>query len=141
MALTVYTSFLKKLGDNDIDFVADTIKIILMTNAGYTFSAAHDFRDDLAGEVTGTGYSSGGLSLANKSSSAANPCVLTADDIVVSQSGGGFTAWRKYALAKITGGASSTDPLLFYGATAADAGNVAGALTIDIPSSFITISG
>jgi hypothetical protein len=140
MALSSYTSFAKKLWDNDVDFVADTLKLYIATNAGYTYSAAHDFADDLAGEVSGTNYNAGGMSLANKSSSAANPSVLTADDIVLAQSGSGFSNGRKYILYKDTAGAAGTDPLIAYGAAAGDFGNLAGQLTLDVPSSWITLT-
>lgn len=140
MAMSVYTAHLEEIYDAGIDWVANTINIILMTNAGYTYSAAHDFRDDLGTEVSGTGYSSGGLALDNKTTSAANPSLSSADDEVIAQSGAGFTNARKYALSKILGGASSADPLLWYGAAAGDFGNVAGQLTLDVPSNFISIS-
>lgn len=139
MALSFYTSHAEDIYDAGLDWAADTINLLIMTNT-YTFSAAHNFRDDITNEVSGTGYSSGGLALDNKSVSAANPAVATADDEVINQSGAGFSNGRKYALAKILGGASSADPLIAYGAAGADFGNVAGQLTMDIPSSFITVS-
>lgn len=139
MALSFYTSFAEDLADAGLDWVADTINILIMTNT-YTFSAAHNFRDDITNEVSGTNYSSGGLALDTKTASAANPCVMSAADEVIAQSGGGFSNGRKYALAKILGGASSADPLICYGAAGADFGNVAGQLTLDVPTSFITIS-
>jgi hypothetical protein len=141
MALSFYTSVARELVVGSVwDWVANTINIWLATNAGYTFSAAHDKRDDLAGEVSGTNYSAGGLALDNKTASAANPTVMTANDEVIAQSGAGFSNGRKYILTKITGGAASTDPLLCYGAAAGDFGNVAGQLTLDIPASFITLT-
>ena len=139
MALSFYTSVARQLFVGSVwDWVANTINIQIMTDT-YTFSAAHDFRNDLTNEVTGTNYTAGGLALDNKTASAANPTVLTADDEVIAQSAGGFSTGRKYALTKITGGASSTDPLLCYGTAAGDFGNVAGQLTLDVPSSFITL--
>ena len=140
MALSVYTSHLEETYDKGMDWVADTINIIIMTNAGYTFSAAHNFRDDLGTEVSGTGYSAGGLALDNKTLSAANPSLASSDDEVIAQNGAGFNNGRKYALATILGGASSADPLHWYGAAAGDFGNVAGQLTLDVPSNFISLS-
>ena len=141
MALTFYTSFAKKLFDADVDLLVDTINLLIMTNAGYTLNAAtHAFRSDITGEVTGTGYTAGGLALGTKSTSAANPSVFTAADIVIAQNAGGFSTGRKYALAKIRGGAASADELITYGAAGADFGNIAGQLTLDIPASFITLT-
>jgi len=142
MALSPYTSAARYIATGGLSWVADVYHLILLTNT-YTFSAAHDFRDDLTNEVTGTGYTAGGLALDNKTASSANPSVLTADDEVVAQNGAGFATARKYVLAEITGGSVATpadDPLLYYGAAGADFGNVAGALTLDVPASFITIT-
>ena len=139
MALSFYDSSARDFATGVVAWVSGTYNILLMTSS-YTFSAAHNFRDDITNEVSGTNYSSGGLALDNKSASSANPSVLTADDEVIAQSGAGFSNGRKYAVAKILGGAASADPLLAYGAAGADFGNVAGALTLDVPSSFITIT-
>jgi len=139
MALSVYTSHLNDTYDGDVDWPANTINLLIMTSS-YTFSAAHDFRNDITSEVSGTGYTAGGLALSNKTLGTANPCIASADDIVISQNAGGFSNGRKYALAKILGGASSADPLLWYGAAGADFGNVSGQLTLDVPSSFISLS-
>ena len=143
MALLFYDSAARGFIGEDAtwDWVADTINVLIMTST-YTFSAAHDFRNDITNEVTGTGYSAGGLGLDNKSVSSAgvNPAVLTADDEVIAQSGAGFSNGRKYAFSKIRGGASTADELLAYGTAGADFGNVAGQLTLDVPASFITIS-
>jgi hypothetical protein len=139
MALSFYTSFAEDLVMAVWNWESNTINILLMTNT-YTFSAAHNFRDDITNEVTGTGYTAGGLALDGKTSSAANPSVLTANDEVIAQSGGGFANARKYAISKITGGAASTDPLMAYGTAGADFGNVAGQLTLDVPASWITIT-
>jgi hypothetical protein len=139
MALSFYNSFAEDLIDSTWDWVADTINILIMTNT-YTFSAGHAFRSSITNEVTGTGYTAGGLALDGKSATAANPCVLSANDEVIAQNAGGFANGRKYALAKITGGAASTDPLMAYGTAAGDFGNVAGQLTLDVPASFITVT-
>lgn len=139
MALSFYDSAARDFATGVVSWVSGTYHIMLMTNT-YTFSAAHNFRDDITNEVSGTNYSSGGLALDNKTASSANPSVLTADDEVIAQSGSGFSNARKYAVVKILGGASSADPLLAYGAFGADAGNVAGQLTLDIPASFISIT-
>ena len=139
MALGFYTSSAEDFADAGWDWVADTINLMIMTST-YAFSAAHAFRSDITDEVSGTGYSAGGLALDNKSASAANPCVLSADDEVIAQSGAGFADGEEYALSKILGGASSADPLLCHGVAAGAFGNVAGQLTMAVPASFITIT-
>ena len=139
MALSFYNSAAEDLFDAGWDWVADTINIWIATNT-YAFSAAHTFRSNLTNEVTGTGYTANGLALDGKSASAANPCVLSANDEVIAQSGAGFANGRKYILTKILGGAATADPLLCYGTAGADFGNVAGQLTLDVPASFITLT-
>ena len=79
MALTFYTSSTKDFATGVFAWVSGTYKVVVMTST-YTFSAAHAFRSDLTNEVSGTNYSSGGMSIANKTASSANPSVLSGDD-------------------------------------------------------------
>jgi hypothetical protein len=51
MASAFYTSGLEKILDGSIDVLVDTIKASLIDTGTYTFSAAHDFEDDLTGQV------------------------------------------------------------------------------------------
>lgn len=127
-----YTSAAKKLADNDWDYLADTIKCSIHTSS-YTYSSAHDFYDDVTNEVSGTNYTSGGATLAGKTTSSADPCVFDCDDIVVAQSGSGFSNGRNLVFYKSTGTAG-TSPLICRFGAAADFGNVSGALTIQIAS-------
>lgn len=54
------SAFLKTL-NKEIDFDTDTIKAMLCA-AGYTPDLdAHDYKNDVTNEVTGTGYTAGGL--------------------------------------------------------------------------------
>lgn len=47
MANAFYTDFFDQLGTKGIGFLADTITVFLVDSADYTFSAAHDFLDDV----------------------------------------------------------------------------------------------
>lgn len=123
-----FISAAKKLLDNDYDLLADTINVSIHTSS-YTFSSAHDFFDDITNEVSGTNYTAGGLTLSNKSTSAADPSVFDADDGSVTQSGAGFSNGRNLIVYKSTGTASTSPVITRFGATA-DFGNVSGALTI-----------
>ena len=65
MANAVYPTGMKAFADADIDYLVDDIKIVAMSSA-YTYSAAHDFRNDLTGIVAtsanlGTKTSTGGV--------------------------------------------------------------------------------
>jgi hypothetical protein len=65
--ITFYNSAKKKILDNDIDFVADTIKVTLHT--GYTPNIdTHDNWDDVSATEysTASGYTAGGVTLGSK---------------------------------------------------------------------------
>jgi len=47
MANSVYPKGKKAILDGDVDFLTDTIKIVLCTS-GYTYSTSHDFLDDIS---------------------------------------------------------------------------------------------
>ena len=64
MADIIYTSFKKDIMNGAIDLDTDTIKVMLVTSA-YTASATHAKRSDITNEVTGTGYTAGGATLAS----------------------------------------------------------------------------
>lgn len=113
MASGLYNSFKKKIMDGSIDLDTDTIKVALVTS-GYTPDFdLHDFFDDVTNEVTGTGYSAGGMALANKTvtqDNTDNEGVFDADD--VSWTTATITA-RGAVLYKDTGSAA-TSPLIGY---------------------------
>jgi hypothetical protein len=64
MAVTafVYGSFLSKALNKEIDIDSDTIKAMLVTSS-YIYSAAHDYKNDITNEVTGTGYTAAGVTV------------------------------------------------------------------------------
>lgn len=66
MASLVYNSAKKKLMDGSIDLDSDTIKIALVTSSYTPDQDAHDFFDDVTNEVSATGYTAGGATLASK---------------------------------------------------------------------------
>jgi hypothetical protein len=108
MANALYDSGRNAFLLGDIDWVADTIKAILIDTADYTFSAAHDFLNDVAaGSRVATG------TLANKSASAG---VADADDLVLTAVTGDPS--EAIILYKDTG-VESTSALIAYIDTAA----------------------
>ncbi len=128
-----YTGFGKKLSDNDIDFLADTIKMSIHTSS-YSYAAGIGtgvYFDSATNEVTGTNYTAGGATLASKTTSAADPCVWDCDDITIAQSGAGFSNGRNLIFYKDTG-VAATSPLICRFGASADFGNVSGTLTIQI---------
>ena len=55
MANTIYNSFLVNVLNGDIDMDTDTIKVML-TNGYVPDRDAHNFRDDVTGEVVASGH-------------------------------------------------------------------------------------
>lgn len=51
MASALYPIGKKAILDADIDLLVDTIKAVLVDTGTYTYSAAHDFLNDLSGTV------------------------------------------------------------------------------------------
>lgn len=130
MANVVYNAFKKYLANGAVDLDTDTIKVMLVTS-GYTPDQdAHDFRDDITNEVSGTGYTAGGATLANKAvtqDNTDNEAVFDADDVTWSTST--ITA-RGAVLYKSRGGASSADELLCYFDFTSDKTSTASDFTI-----------
>lgn len=50
----------------NIDYLSDTIKVMLTTSTYSPNVATHDFKDDVTNEITGTGYTAGGATLGSK---------------------------------------------------------------------------
>lgn len=129
MADVIYNSFKKKIMDGSIDLDTDTIKVALVTSSYTPDQDVHDFFDDITNEVSGTGYTAGGASLANKAVTADNTDnegVFDADD--VSWTTSTITA-RGAVLYKSTGTAS-TSALICYIDFGADKISTAGTFTI-----------
>lgn len=94
-----------------IDFDTDTIKVLLTTDAYVPNKDTHDFRNDVTNEITGTGYTPGGITVS---------VTVTRDDAndrvditfaSVNWPTATFTA-RKAVYYKSRGGASSADELI-----------------------------
>lgn len=127
MADLIYTSFKMDIMNGNIDLDTDTIKVMLVTSS-YTPSAAHNRRDDITNEVTGTGYTAGGATLASKTvTNVSTAGVFDASDVVWTTST--ITA-RGAVLYKSRGGASSADELICYLDFVSDKISTAGSFTI-----------
>jgi len=68
MAVTgaLYGAFLMQALRKEHDLEDDTIKVSLHTSTYTPAQDTHEYKDDLTNEVTGTGYSAGGATLAGK---------------------------------------------------------------------------
>lgn len=115
MATTkTYGSLIAKAFNKEVDFDSDTIKVALLSSS-YTPNQDTDdyFNDVSAYEVTGTGYTAGGVTLANKSvsyNSGTNVTKFDADDVSWTSS----TITARYAVIYDSTGTASTSALIGY---------------------------
>ena len=113
-----------------IDFDTDTIKVLLTTDAYVPNKDTHDFRDDVTNEITGTGYTAGGITVS---------VTVTRDDAndrvditfaSVNWPTATFTA-RKAVYYKSRGGASSADELILVKDFGSNVSKVAQTFTLN----------
>lgn len=112
-----------------INIPSDTIKVMLTTSTYSPDQDNHEFKSSVTNEVSGTGYTAGGATLANKTltyDAATNTVKFDADD--VSWSSSTITA-RTYVIYKDTGTAS-TSPLIAYGSESADVSTTNGTFSL-----------
>lgn len=129
MASLIFNSAVDDMARGAIDFDTDTFKVLLVTSSYTPNKDTHDRRDDVTNEVTGTGYTAGGVT------SACTVTKDTANDKVtlqfasVSWASSTITA-RGAVIYKSRGGASSADELVAYNDFGADVSTTAGTFTI-----------
>ena len=113
MASLIYNSAIDDMARGAIDFDTDTFKTLLVTSSYTPNKDTHDKRDDVTNEVTGTGYTAGGVTTA---------CTVTKDTAndkvtlvfaAATWSSSTITA-RAAVIYKSRGGASSADELVAY---------------------------
>lgn len=108
------------LFNKEIDWDSDTIKVLLTTSAYTPDQDAHDYKDDVTDEVSGTGYSAGGQALSSKTityTSATNKITLDAADVQWASSS--ITA-RHAVIYDDTPATAATKPLLGYQSETSD---------------------
>lgn len=103
MASALYPSFKQLALGGDIDLITDDIRVAAL-GSGYTFSSAHDFRDDLGANVIA-------LSGALSSKSITSGVFDAADGLFASVASGSTIV--AVALYKHTG-TITTDPLIVF---------------------------
>lgn len=130
MPSKLYGNFLLKALNKEVDFDSDTIKVALLTSSYTPDQDAHDYFNDVSTyEVTGTGYTAGGITLASKTAtydSGTNVIVLDAADVTWSSS----TITARYAVVYDSTGTSSTSALIGYVDFGSDQSSTNGNFTI-----------
>ena len=117
-------------GAPNIDFLSDTIKVMLCTNAYTPAQDTHVFKSDVTNEVTGTGYTAGGATLGSKTLDyTAGTNVIKFDAADVSWAASTITA-RYAVIYDDTPATDATKPLLGYVDFGADQSTSNGTFTI-----------
>lgn len=133
MASGIYNRLKYNLMKKIVDLGVDTINVMLLTSS-HAFNADHNVKADIdANEISGTGYTAGGESLANKTvtqDDTNDRAVFDADDMTWSSAT--FTA-RHAALNDVT----ATNNLLCSIDFGADKSVTAGTFTIQWASAGI----
>lgn len=136
MASLIFNSCPHDLARGNIDFDTDTFKVVLVTSTYSPNKDTHTKRSDVTNEVTGTGYTAGGV---------ASACTVTKDTAndkvtlsfaAVSWATSTITA-RGAVIYKSRGGASTADELVAYVDFNGDIATTGGTFTL--ASSIITI--
>ena len=112
-----------------IDLDTDTIKVALVTSAYTPDADTHEDFADVTNEVSGTGYTAGGATLANAAVTADNTDdegVFDADDVVWSDS----TITARGAVVYKSTGTASTSLLICYIDFGSDQSSSSGNFTI-----------
>lgn len=132
MAVTakLYGLFLKSLANKEIDLDTDTIKVMLTTSAYVPNQDTHQYKSSVTNEVTGTGYTATGATLASAAvtyDTATN--VLKFDAADTSWASSTITA-RYAVIYDATPATDATRPLIGYVDFGADVSSTAAAFTI-----------
>lgn len=131
MANVIYNDFKEQLlkGSFNLHTGGDTIKVALVTSSYTPDQDAHDFFDDVTNEVSGTGYSAGGNTLASQAVSqdnTDNEAVFDASDTNWASS----TITARGAVVYKSTGTASTSPLICYFDFGSDQTSSSGNFTI-----------
>lgn len=111
---TVYNAAKKKLMEGSFNLTSDTIKVALL-QSGYTPNVdTHDFFDDLTNEVSASGYTAGGVTVASPTITVDTTNDLAYFDAADTTWAAGATITARYAVVYKSTGTASTSPLLFY---------------------------
>lgn len=110
---TPYGKFIMGLALADFDFSSATLKVMLTTSSYTPNVDTHEFKSDVTNEITGTGYSAGGVTLTTVAwtyDSTNNWGLLTADPATWTAA----TFTTRYAVIYKSTGTDSTSRLIGY---------------------------
>jgi hypothetical protein len=131
MATTkTYGSLIAKAFNKEVDFDTDTIKVALLSSSYTPNQDTDDYFNDVSTyEVSGTGYTAGGATLASKTvgyTSGTNVTKFDAADVSWTSS----TITARYAVVYVATGTSSTSTLIGYVDFGSDQSSSSGTFSI-----------
>ena len=136
MASLIYNSAIDDMARNNIDFDTNTFKAMLVTSSYTPNKDTHDKRDDVTNEVSGTGYTAGGVTTACTVTKDTANDKVTLQFAAVSWASSTITA-RALVIYKSLGGAASADALVAYNDFGSDVSSTSG--TFSVAASTITL--
>ena len=113
MASLIYNSCIDDMARNAIDFDTDSFKVMLISASYSADKDAHLKRSSVTNEISGTGYTAGGVSAAVTVTKDTANDKVTIEFAAVSWPSSTITA-RGAVYYKARGGASSLDELVAY---------------------------
>jgi hypothetical protein len=136
MADLIYNSFSEDLANGDIT-AAGPFKMLLVTSS-YTPDKAHADRSDITNEVSGTGYTAGGKTVACTVTTGADKTILT----FAAETWPESTITARGAVVYLDDGTAANDLLVFYNDFGGDVSTSAttfsvGASTIELVNTSI----
>jgi len=135
MASLIFNSALNDAVRGAIDFDTDSFKVMLVTSAYTPNKDTHTKRSDVTNEVSGTGYTTGGVAV---TASVTNDTANDRIDISFSDpswASSTITA-RAAVIYKSRGGASSADELIGYADFGSDVTSTSGTFSVTFTSPF-----
>lgn len=130
MASFIYNSFWEDLAKGAIDLDTDTIKVLLTTSSYSEDKDAHLKRSSVTNEVSGTGYTAGGATVAVTITKNTANDTTTVSFGTVTWPTSTITA-RKAVYYKARGGASSADELIGINDFGTDVSSTGGTFTLN----------
>lgn len=133
MASIIYDSFMNDLALGSFNIDTATVKVMLVTSGYSPNKGLHDRRNDVTNEVTGTGYTAGGLTSDVTLSLNTTSHQLDIQFANVTWPTSTITA-RACVLYVALGGAASADPLIAYVDFGTDVSSTAAAFSVTFSS-------
>jgi hypothetical protein len=129
-----YGLSLKSLTVGEVDYISGTVKCLLTSNTYVPNQDTHQYVSDITNEVSGAGYTAGGVTLTSKTNSyntSTNTVALDAADPTWATI---TIAEIRYAVFYIDSGTPSTSPLLCYMDFEANYAPSAQSFTVTLPA-------